>query len=347
MEGDGGLKAVGADPNGIFKKAEALRGEGRLDEAAAQYGLLLNDSMFGPVCMYRLAQVANEQGNAQEAYDLYNRAFAAQPAICKIIFPEGHPHRDYVFGGMKQELEYGTCPLCGEAGKPHWCYPMPETANYTPEFNPVRLWLRCESCNHLFSKYYPERLFLYNDEPRKAQPAFFAGYSDILSNIRRYTQGTALFEVGVGACECTLVAREMGYDVFGIDVIARHVQDARELYGLNVETHDFGEFETDKTWDVMIMGDVLEHVTDPVAAIEKANRMLNRGGVLWVSTPNFESAFSAFAGHNDPMRRQTFHLNYFSRDSLYGLLRRFGFEPMDYRVSPHYNGSMEIIAVKQ
>ena len=103
MEGDGGLKAVGADPNEIFKQAEALRGEGRLDEAAAQYGLLLNDSLLGPVCMYRLAQVANEQGNAQEAYGLYNRAFAAQPAICKIIIPQSHPHRDYVFGGMKPE----------------------------------------------------------------------------------------------------------------------------------------------------------------------------------------------------------------------------------------------------
>ena len=74
--------------------------------------------------------------------------------------------------------------------------------------------------------------------------------------------------------------------------------------------------------------------------------MENASGVLWLSTPNFESSFAIVAGHNDPMRREASHKNYFSRESLVNLLARFGLSPVDYRISGHYNGSMEVAAVK-
>ena len=61
---------------------------------------------------------------------------------------------------------------------------------------------------------------------------------------------------------------------------------------------------------MVIMGDVLEHVSDPVRAVEKAHELLEDDGALWISTPNFESAFSLVADHDDPMRRQQYHLNY-------------------------------------
>jgi len=157
----------------------------------------------------------------------------------------------------------------------------------------------------------------------------------------------SLFEVGVGACECLLAAREIGYETFGIDVIERHVEDAKKRYGVNAQTADFNEFTADQTWDVIIMGDVIEHVSDPIQAMAKAESLMKDDGALWVSTPTFESAFSAVTGHGDAMRRQQYHINYFSRESFYALLERSGLAPVEYHISGHYNGSMEIIAVKK
>jgi len=94
------------------------------------------------------------------------------------------------------------------------------------------------------------------------------------------------------------------------------------------------------------MGDVIEHVSDPVQAMEQVNSLLNDNGVIWLSTPNFEAAFSKIAGHNDPMRREVSHKNYFSRPSLFKLLEMFRLMSVDYRISSHYNGSMEVVAVK-
>jgi 2-polyprenyl-3-methyl-5-hydroxy-6-metoxy-1,4-benzoquinol methylase len=155
-----------------------------------------------------------------------------------------------------------------------------------------------------------------------------------------------LFEVGIGGCECLLAATEIGYQCAGLDVVPSFVRTARDQYGLDVEVCDFVAYDTERRWDVLIMGDVLEHVSDPILAIKKAASMMMEDGVLWISTPNFESAFSSVIGHGDPMRRESYHINYFSRGSLYLLLEKAGLTPVDYHISQHYNGSMEIIAVK-
>lgn len=248
---------------------------------------------------------------------------------------------------MKDEDVTENCPLCGKKGEAIWCYPLTEAAGFNEQFNPVRLWLYCEDCHHIYAKYFPKKLFMLNDLPREANYQYFSMYSETLSRIRMYNINVRLLEVGIGAGECALTAREMGYDVFGIDVIERHVEDVRNKYGLNAETHDFIEFESAEKWDVIMMGDVLEHVSDPDLAIKKAAELLNENGVLWISTPNFDSAYSDLVNHSDPMRKQTYHINYFSRESLYNLLDKHDFAPVDYHISEHYSGSMEVIAIKE
>jgi SAM-dependent methyltransferase len=335
------------NPLDEFNRAQDLRKNGKYEEAAAIYFSLENVEGFRAFCYYMLAQIFNIARDPVMAYDLYYKAFVDKPDIAKQLYSAEHSSGGYVFRGKKNEHRTTECPLCGGRGEPYWCYPLPEAAGYNEFFNPVRMWLHCAACNHLFAQDFPEKLFIHNDSPRMANPAFFSYYSDILSGIQQYASGMRLFEIGVGACECLLAAREIGFETFGIDVIERHVAHARDKFGLSVETYDFVEYETERRYDVIIMGDVLEHVSDPVRAVEKAHELLDDEGALWISTPNFESAFSLAVDHDDPMRRQQYHLNYFSRDSLCKLLMQKGLVPVDYRISRHYNGSMEVISVKQ
>ena len=334
-----------------FNKAENFYNTQKIDDAASEYMKLIENAepnIFSGLSYYRLAQIANNHmHDADTAYGLYYKALGMLPSLCKNLLQENNPNHDYVFRGLKDERTLDKCPLCGEEGQPYWCYPLFIAAGFNAQFNPIRLWMRCESCNHLFSKYYPDKLFLYNDEPRQPNPSYFSMYSNILTKLRDYTEGTRLFEVGTGAGECLLVAEEMGFYAVGIDVIERHVNAIKDRFDLRAETSDFLEYASSDLWDIIIMGDVLEHVSDPVKAIEKAYEILNDTGVLWISTPNFESAFARVVGHNDPMRMQTFHLNYFSRSSLFKLLLDKGFELVDYHVSSHYNGSMEVISRKK
>lgn len=328
-----------------FHRASALMNDNQLDEAAELF-LALIKTELEPFCYYRLAQISNMMNDPEVAYNLYYKAFGAKPDLAANLYNKDHSSFTYVFQGMKEEREINDCPLCGQPGVPRWTYPLPEATGYNSFFNPIRLWMYCIDCNHMFARHFPEKLFLHNNSPRKANSAIFSYYSNILHKVRQYAPGMTLFEVGVGAGECLLSAREIGYECFGIDVIARHVEDIHNKYGLNVAMADFVEYATDRKWDVIIMGDVLEHVSDPIQAITKAADMLTESGALWVSTPNFESAFSYTAGHSDAMRRQQYHINYFSRDSFYALLNKAGLIPVDYHISQHYYGSMEVIAIK-
>ncbi|MCL1894602.1 MAG: methyltransferase domain-containing protein [Holophagaceae bacterium] len=331
-----------------FELAEKYFSCGRLEEALEILRQLTRVRPIAPICHYRIAQISNMLGDPELARDTYYKALTAQPNIASLLLSKEHSSYNYVFGGKKDECKNDLCPFCGAKASPRWCYSLLEAMYYNDFFNPVRLWMYCEPCHHIFANEFPEKLFVYNDTPRTANPGFFHYYSNILSNIRGrgFATGMSLFEVGIGACECLLAAREIGYDIFGIDVIDRHVTDARKHYGLQVETADFVEFETEKQWDVIIMGDVLEHVSDPCRALSIAERLLKDDGALWISTPSFESAFALVAGHNDPMRRQQYHLNYFSRKSLYALLECNRLTPVDYQISGHFNGSMEVVAVK-
>ncbi len=336
-------------PQEKFGQADALFSEGAYDQAAEMFFKLRREApALAPLCDYRLAAVANHNGDPLMAYKLYYNAFTSLPNIASYVYHDKHPSRNYVFAGKKDEEERLNCPLCGNTEvSPKWCYPLPEASGYNSFFNPIRLWMYCAPCHHMFARHFPKKLFLHNDNPRKPNPAYFSYYSEILGRISQYANGMALFEVGIGASECLLAAREIGFDAFGIDVIKRHVSVAREKFGLNAETADFVEFETSKQFDVIVMGDVLEHVSDPVLAMRKAKELLKDDGALWVSTPNFESAFSVVSGHNDAMKRQQYHINYFSRESFYMLLDQSGLMPVDYTISRHYNGSMEVIAVKK
>jgi len=337
------------NPAEQFSKASNLMYDGNLEESLGMFLEMQGNPGLAPFCYYRIAQISNMIGEPEEAYELYYKAFTAMPDIASKMFGEDHTSFSYIFRGKKDEKVNTKCPLCSVESVPRWCYPLVEAAGYNEFFNPIRMWMYCEPCNHMFAREFPEKLFLHNTAPRKANSAFFSYYSDILATIRRcgYASGMSLFEVGIGACECLLAAQEIGYETFGIDVIERHVEDAKNKYGLDAEAIDFLEFESDRKWDVIIMGDVLEHVSDPDMALAKAESLLHDDGALWISTPTFESAFSRTVGHDDVMRRQQYHLNYFSRESLYKLLERNYLVPVDYSISGHYNGSMEVIAIKE
>jgi 2-polyprenyl-3-methyl-5-hydroxy-6-metoxy-1,4-benzoquinol methylase len=337
------------DPVAEFVKADAFLSEQAYAEAAEIYlRVKRREAGFAPLCDYRLASIANALGDPQMAYALYYGAFEAKPDVASVLYGEKHPGKGYVFRGKADEVQADACPLCGNRdAAPKWCYPLSEAVGFNGLINPVRMWMYCEPCHHLFAQSFPEKPFLLNDGPRAPDLDSFFYYSNVFDRIARFTQGGALLEVGVGACECLLAAQEEGYDAFGIDVIERHVSMARERFGLNAETADFVEFQTDKKFDVIIMGDVIEHVSSPVAAMKKACDLLNDDGAIWASTPNFDSAYSLVAGHADPMRRQQYHLNYFSRASFFKLLDTCGLAPVNYHISNRYCGSMEVIAVKK
>ena len=132
-----------------------------------------------------------------------------------------------------------------------------------------------------------------------------------------------------------------------MEIVPEAAQEVADILNIPIWSGDFLRYTPNKTYSIIIMGDVLEHVTDPEQALRNAYALLEDQGVLWLSTPNFESSFSRMLKFNDPMWLEPYHITYFSRRGLEQLLAKCGFAVAEYSVSRRYNGSMELILQKQ
>ena len=272
---------------------------------------------------------------------------------------EHTPHPGYVYRPTEQRT-FDRCPVCGGTGAPYFCSFSYRIANFSNPHLPAKLWMRCEDCQNLFTwKFAEEFLSLSGKDVELLQPnpehyvvaaqvpAGLSIWSRILGKLQNYTQGDSLLEIGPGQGELTAVALETGYNVETIEIVPEDAQRIADLLNIPVWRGDFLNFTSEKRYDIIIMGDVIEHVLDPEAALRKAADLLADGGVLWLSTPNFESSFSRMLKFQDPMWREPYHITYFSYRGFAPLAEKCGFEIQDYSVSNRYNGSMELVLTKR
>jgi 2-polyprenyl-3-methyl-5-hydroxy-6-metoxy-1,4-benzoquinol methylase len=100
-------------------------------------------------------------------------------------------------------------------------------------------------------------------------------------------EGRRLLDVGPGTGIFLHLARERGWQPFGIDVCPESAEKAASEFDIAVDVGDFETFPYGPaSFDAVTMLDVLEHMVDPLAALRRALVLLKPGGVLYVAVPN-------------------------------------------------------------
>ncbi len=95
-------------------------------------------------------------------------------------------------------------------------------------------------------------------------------------------------------------------------------------------------------FDVVLLISVLEHLREPLAAIESAHALLRPGGLLLINVPTWRGKwfleFSAFRLGLSPKTEMDDHKMYYDRRDLWPLLVRAGFLPSQLRLRTHKFG---------
>lgn len=141
---------------------------------------------------------------------------------------------------------------------------------------------------------------------------------------RKGCPASRALDVGSGNGAFLQTARERGYDVTGIEPNPRAVEFSRKHSDAPVVCGTLESFEpSGRPFDLVFLGDTLEHVTDPRCVLTRVRSLLAASGVVAVTTPDIRS----FATRLFQLK-PTEHLFYFSAASLRLMLRYTGFSPL-------------------
>jgi SAM-dependent methyltransferase len=229
-----------------------------------------------------------------------------------------------------------ACMLCGGT---HWVphfgggvEPPVGAAATTPyrithsERRLVHTIARCTDCG-LVTLPFPEAGPTAYDEA--ADPYYVEQAAQRIANAHRLLAmipaGGRLLELGCACGFLLVAARERGFDVHGIEMSAWAAAYARQTYGLDVRTGSLEEANLPAaSHDVVVMADVIEHLTDPPATLRAIHRILRPGGRLLLLTPDIGSAMARLCGTRWWSLLDD-HYFYFSRRTLARLLDGEGF----------------------
>ena len=73
-------------------------------------------------------------------------------------------------------------------------------------------------------------------------------------------------------------------------------------------------------YDVIVLHHVIEHVKDPIGLIIEIKRILKKGGIILLGTPDFDSGCARLFGNNYRLLNDPTHISLFSNDSMHRFL---------------------------
>jgi len=198
--------------------------------------------------------------------------------------------------------------------------------------------VRCAGCGFVYVNPRPDEatlagLYLSYLPDKMEDPESWRGYmktvfSNAASEIARLSpKGGRTLDIGCGYGFFLDEMKQKGFAVSGMDVSPTAVgYAAKRGFDVRLGTLDTVAFE-EGAFDVVTMFYVLEHIPDPLKALQQVKRILKPGGLLLLRLPHTTPIVKALSvlGINNNLYDPPFHLNDFSASSIKTLLSKAGY----------------------
>ena len=240
-----------------------------------------------------------------------------------------------------------TCAACGGtelgdhlrvAGKLGAGGLIPSTDQFGTALGDI---VRCLSCGHMQLDPMPSSAMLASAYADAASDDYIdeevgqrATARAAVECIEVYAGPGRLLDLGCWVGFLMAEARARGWEPLGVEPSAFAADYARERLGLEVINE--GIFEAalpPGAFSAVVLGDVIEHLPDPRAALERIRSLLAPGGVVWLALPDAGSRVARVLGRRWWSVIPT-HVQYYTRGSITTLLGRAGFEVLEVSTAP-------------
>ena len=199
--------------------------------------------------------------------------------------------------------------------------------------------VKCRKCGLIYMNPRPERqrvianyvemvddFYLQEEEGRRAAAR------SILKYFKKLRKTGRLLDIGCATGFLLDEARKDSWEVYGVELSKWAVDYAQKTLHLPNITH--GSLKEANYpanfFDVVVLKDVIEHLTEPKASLNEIRHILKPNGIICCNTPDIDSLMSKALGAKWWGIKQS-HLFYFNKSSLSKLFKATGFVPVKVR----------------
>ncbi len=180
---------------------------------------------------------------------------------------------------------------------------------------------RCHACRTVYlGRYdagYVDDLYeyyrQYQGKPKGAlfSPLTAKSYLKVLELFTLHISGRSILDVGCGKGDFVDAGLRAGWDIHGIE-LAQPAVEIAQSFGLPVKRLDFfSNAIRPASHDIVTLFEVLEHLPDPISFLRRAADVVKPGGLVYLTTPNFDCFDRHILGMDWPVIHRE-HLTYFT-----------------------------------
>lgn len=143
--------------------------------------------------------------------------------------------------------------------------------------------------------------------------------------IKKYSKKGRVLEIGSSTGTFLNIFRKEGWEVLGVEPSSSAL--FAKSRGINVLNSSFEKADLKSNYfDLVVLNHTLEHFENPRVILSKVNKVLKRGGLVFIDVPNFGSLSSKLMGRAWPYILPNEHFCHFSPKSLAFLIGKTGFK---------------------
>jgi 2-polyprenyl-3-methyl-5-hydroxy-6-metoxy-1,4-benzoquinol methylase len=200
------------------------------------------------------------------------------------------------------------------------------------------LLFRCANCKIVFSKLIPsdhELTNFYSKYPDYGHISSitFSRYNQLLNKFEKYRKLNNILDIGCGNGFFLDEAKKRGWNVYGTEFYERSITICRDK---KIEIAK-GKFTTSSfptiQFDVITSFEVIEHTHTPMEVINDVYSCLRQGGLVYITTPNFDSLSRHLLSDKWSVISYPEHLTYFNSFSLKYLIEKAGFKTLSVKTT--------------
>jgi 2-polyprenyl-3-methyl-5-hydroxy-6-metoxy-1,4-benzoquinol methylase len=185
-----------------------------------------------------------------------------------------------------QRINVQSCPLClFRKSYPHFPWRI--------RFNDsVYHYFRCEACSAVYIHPLPSETILYQIYDKEAYHDLHytdidtSAYERCVKTIEQLVSpGARILDYGCGTGKLLKLLKASGFDVLGVEIAAKLADHAAIESGCDVKAADAFFLDCKDQFDVIHIGDVLEHLTEPASVLASLESHLKPNGYFYIEGP--------------------------------------------------------------